>query len=895
MANMPTGTVTFLFTDLEASTRMWEEHKEAMEAALERHDAILRGAIDEHGGFVFSTAGDAFAAAFASHTAAVEAALAAQEQLAAEPWPEPVVLRARMGLHTGEAQERDDDYFGPALNRAARVMSAGHGGQVLVSDVTAGLLNRDDLRDLGEHRLKDLSGTERIWQVGSAEFPALRTLDASPGNLPLQSTSFIGRESHVADVVEALKEHRLVTLTGVGGVGKTRLALQAAGELASEYEGGAWVVELASVGEPEAVGHAIATVLGITPQADMSIEQSVVQALSGRQLLLVLDNCEHVIDVVADLADEVVQHCADVTLLATSREALSVGAEQIWPVPSLGFGEGADSPAVTLFAERASAVLPSFEVADDIEPVSEICRGLDGIPLAIELAAARVRSMSPAQIRDRLDERFRLLTGGARRALERHQTLRHAVQWSYDLLEPQEKVLLSRVSVFAGGFALGAAEAVCSGGEIDQLDIVDLLDSLVRKSLVTTERVDDEVRYGLLETIRQFGEEQLAARGEMEALRDGHARHYSDAAARNWELWLSPQQLLANQWFERELTNLRTAFRWSMETRDIERASRIAVDTGVIGYELLNYEPTLWALEAVEPVRQAHSARLPDLLGVASTIVLIGRLDEGQQLAREAIALLEGSEKETRWALPWFMLGLGMANQRHLEASIPILRDGAARPEDSALLYCKSTLAVWLGLDGQHSDAISLAGEAVDAASAGGIPAAIAFALEIQGGAFLYSGEHARAISTFENAVAVSRAAGLRAREIISNRDLAIALGRIGDLTAALPLFQRQLERGRSSGDWLVTRYTLGQLTLVFSRIGESKVVATLSSVVEDAMLSAADSGLYERAGQLARAALGEDEFSRFAAEGAAMPFVDLVRHAEGEIRRAIAELDSDD
>src|SRR5205085_5820479 len=536
MAERPTGTVTFLMTDIEASTRRWEEQPEAMRIALMRHDATLREVIEANGGWPFKHTGDGMLAAFAAAQPAIQAAIAAQRLLE---------LPVRMGVCTDEAELCDDDYFGPALNRTARIMAAAHGGQVLVAAATAAIVDAADLVDLGEHRLRDLSQPQRLYQVRAEglqeKFPALRTLNARPGNLPAQGTSFLGREHELVEVAEMLGRVRLLTLTGVGGVGKTRLALQVAAELSPEYPDGTWLVELAAIGDPTATGHAVAGTLGIAQQPGLTIEQSVVTTLSRRGLLLVLDNCEHLIEAVALLTHDIVTRCPNVRVLATSREALMVDGEQIWPVPSLSFREGASSPAVALFVERARAVAPQVELGGDAALISEICRRLDGIPLAIELAAARIRAMSPLQIRDRLDERFRILTGGSRRALERHQTLRHAVQWSYDLLSVAERQLLARCSVFAGGFTLEAAEQVGRGDAVEPVQVLDLLDSLVRKSLVTVERSGNTTRYGLLETIRQFAEEQLAASGEADAARRHHAAFFVSDSDAHFQIWRGPQ------------------------------------------------------------------------------------------------------------------------------------------------------------------------------------------------------------------------------------------------------------------------------------------------------------------------------------------------------------------
>jgi predicted ATPase len=418
-----------------------------------------------------------------------------------------------MGLATGEAEQRGDDYFGPPLNRAARVMAVGHGGQILVANATAALVSDVDLADLGEHRLRDLSGAEHLFQVRAdglaSEFARLQTIDAVPGNLAAQATSFVGRDDEVKELAELVRQHRLVTLTGVGGVGKTRLAIQVAAELVPEFGDGVWLVELAPVGDPAAVPDAVATALGITPQAGRTVTASVAETLAGRRLLVVLDNCEHVLDAAADLIEAILAASTTVSVIATSREGLRVGGEYLWSVPSLDVGDGAGSAAVELFVERAQAIVAGFRLDDEaeVEAVTEICRRLDGIALAIELAAARMVSMTPVEVLARLNDRFRLLSG-SRRGLERHQTLRQAVQWSYDLLTPDEQTVLGVCSVFAGGFDVTAVTAVCD--HFDEYTMLDLLDSLVRKSLVTVSRVGGRTRYGLLETIRQFAEDQHA-------------------------------------------------------------------------------------------------------------------------------------------------------------------------------------------------------------------------------------------------------------------------------------------------------------------------------------------------------------------------------------------------
>ena len=548
-AAAPSGVVTFLFTDVEGSTRRWEADADAMRVALAAHDEVLRSAIEAHAGFLFSHTGDGVAAAFTSPRSAVDAAIAAQRNLE---------LPVRMGIATGEAELRDGDYFGTVLNRAARVMAAGHGGQILVADSTAVLLSGVDLIALGARRLRDIAKPVEMFQVLAvglrSEFPPPKTLDATPGNLRPQTTSLVGRESELAEVQEALKAHRLVTLTGVGGVGKTRLATEVAARLADEFPDGAWLFELAAVTDPAAVPDAVAAVLGITQQPGKSVSESVAAALDGRVRLLVFDNCEHVRDAAADLVEAILAHSATVRVLATSREGLGVADEQLWLVPSLEVRAGIDSAAVTLFVERARSVASRFSVAtaDEAAAVVEICRRLDGIPLAIELAASRMASMTASEVRDRLDQRFRLLVG-SRRGLERHQTLRQTVAWSYDLLDDTEKFLLARCSVFSGGFDLKSACAVAGSDDIDEYAILDLLDALVRKSLLIADRSTGRTRFSMLETIRQFAEEQLVAAGAATEVRTAHARYFAGREADILGLWDSPRQREAYDWFTAEL------------------------------------------------------------------------------------------------------------------------------------------------------------------------------------------------------------------------------------------------------------------------------------------------------------------------------------------------------
>jgi len=549
-AELPTGTVTFLLTDIEGSTRLWENVPEAMEVVLDRHNQLLTREIEGHGGVVVTSRGqgDSLFAVFPGAASAVEAAGACQLALNGEAWPKGAVLRVRMGLHTGEARAAGSDRVDHApINRCARVKAAAHGGQVLLTRTTRDLVQGRlgggfALKRLGEFRLRDLAEPELIYQLTHADlpadFPPLETVHA--GNLPVPVTSFIGRERELEQTAAALGHARVVTLTGPGGVGKTRLALQAAGQVLSRFEDGAWLCELAPIRDPGRVDDAVAAVFSLTARAGQSTREALVELVRSKQLLLVLDNCEHLLEAAAALAAVLARSCERLVILATSREALGIEGEQLVVVPPLGVpGTGADlemtadAEAVRLFAERAAAVKPDFAVtAGNAAAVAAVVRRLDGVPLAVELAAARVPALTPAELARRLERSFAVLAAGPRGAVAHHQTLRATIDWSFQLLAEPEQRLLARLAVFAGGCTLEAAEAVCSGEGIDPDAVFDLLAALVTRSLIVAGEHGLQTRYRLLETIRQYGEEHLEAAGETERWRARHAAYYASLLPR---------------------------------------------------------------------------------------------------------------------------------------------------------------------------------------------------------------------------------------------------------------------------------------------------------------------------------------------------------------------------
>jgi len=541
MADYPQGQVTFLFTDLEGSTRLWEAFPEAMHQAMARHDALLKEAITAYRGQIVKTTGDGVHAAFGSPIDAVSAAIEAQKRLEAEEWEGTGPLRVRMGIHAGESRFREGDYYGSTVNRAARIMSISHGGQIVLSAAVYILLKDGStfpfqMLDLGEHRLRSLEGPERIYQILHpdlpAQFPVLVSVGRIPNNLPLQPTEFIGREREVASVRESFSETRLLTLTGPGGTGKTRLALQAAAELIEEHADGVFFVDLTSVNDASLAPSSIAEALDVQELKTEPILDTLTRALGQKSMLLVLDNFEHIIDA-APFVGELLAAGPNLHFLVTSRELLHISGEQVYPVPPLGVPESgtriglqqlASYEAVQLFSTRSRAANPAFRItAENAEDVAEICRRLDGLPLAIELAAARIRLFTPKKLLERLSDRLRILTGGPRDRQARQQTLRSAIDWSYELLEPPERKLFARLEVFSGGRSLEAIETVC--GQDLEIDVLDGLESLLDKSLVGQEEdFEGQPRFVMLETLQAYARERhreyedwretLAAHGE---------------------------------------------------------------------------------------------------------------------------------------------------------------------------------------------------------------------------------------------------------------------------------------------------------------------------------------------------------------------------------------------
>jgi predicted ATPase/class 3 adenylate cyclase len=593
MPDLPTGTVTFLFTDIEGSTRLAAEHATAWPELLARHQQLIRGACAPAGGVEVSTEGDSLFVAFASAPAGVAAAIAAQRALDAERWEPASEIRVRMGLHSGEAEVRDTGggptYVGINVHRAARIAAAAHGGQVLISDATRALAAHDlpdgvAFRDLGEHRLRGLDRAERIYQVTASDLPSEfgPIAAVTPNNLPKRLTSFLGREAEIAAVSDLLSEARLLTLTGPGGTGKTRLSLEVASRMLDRFDGGVWFIELGAITEPELVASTIAQHLGLPDRGGRTPVERLLDHIADRRMLFVLDNFEQVLAAAASVS-ELLAGAPNLTILVTSRSVLHVYGEREFPVPPLRLPDPSHLPdttslsqyeAVALFIERAAAVRPDFRVTNENAPaVAEICVRLDGLPLAIELAAARIRILTPQAMLARLGDRLRLLASGARDLPERQQTLRGAIAWSYDMLGAAERALFACLATFVGGSSLDAAERIC--GRTVPGDVLDALTSLVDQSLVRQmEGVDGQPRFSMLETIREFAMEQLVAGGGLEEVRSLHGELFIALAQEAQTRVMSSEKRAWLDRLEQEHDNIRAAITWAIEVERTELALR---------------------------------------------------------------------------------------------------------------------------------------------------------------------------------------------------------------------------------------------------------------------------------------------------------------------------------
>ena len=939
---LPTGTVTFLFTDIEGSTRLLQSLGEGYAEVLAEQRRLLRAAFKDKGGYEIDTAGDGLFVSFHRATQAVGAAVEAQRAIASHSWPENAPVRVRMGLHTGEAILTDEGYIGLDVHRAARICSAGHGGQILLSQTMRDLVEKDlpegvSLHDLGEHRLKDLQHPEQVFQLLhpdlTSDFPSLKSLDTLPNNLPRQLTSFIGREREIEEVKKLLANTYLLTLTGSGGCGKTRLGLQVAADLVEEYKDGVWVVELAPLSDPDLVIQEVASVLGIregsgslsmgagTPGAPSTTSEadSLLTRLTGylksKQLLLVLDNCEHLIDECIRLVDVLLRSCLNLKIMVASREALGITGESAYRVPSLSLPDPSNLPplenfsnyeSVNLFIDRAVAAVSTFRVTDQSAPaVAQICHRLDGIPLAIELAAARVRVLEVEEITTRLDEDFRLLTGGSRTALPRQQTLRAMIDWSYNLLSEKERILFNRLSVFMGGWTLEAAEAICSGEDIDSYEVLDLLTSLVDKSLVITEGVysgdggGGKKRYHLLETVRQYARDRILDSGESPSLRDRHLEWCLDLVERADPELRGPNQVEWLDTLEAEHDNLRAALEWSLGKENGEMGLQLAAALwlfwNVRGY---SGEGGEW-LERVlsgkidDPAStRIMAARAKALCGSAN--FFLGAHTVAQSRLEESIKIWGELGNKSGIAESLSTLGVLKFVQGNFGQSKSLLEESLSLYRVIGDKWGIADSLMWLGkvvgeFEGDYETAGTLLKESLPLFREVGDRRGLAHVLIGLGDTMVRQGDHEDARVLVEEALVLSRELGYKWMMVVSLYVLGKVARGGGDYGRATEFFKESLIVWQEidSGMELFLPIRLEALGELAVEQGQPERGACLLGAAESLRLAIDYSNMgpddranYDRGLAAARSKLGEEAFAAAWAEGQVMSMEAAIEYA---------------
>jgi predicted ATPase/class 3 adenylate cyclase len=968
MPDLPTDTATFLFTDIEGSTRLWEQHPEAMGQAVARHDTLAAAVVEEHGGTLVKRRGegDSLFIVFARATDAVAAACALQRAFVAEPWPTAMPLRVRMALHSGEAELREGDYFGPVVNRCARLRAIAHGGQILLSLATEELARRAlpggvSARDLGSHHLRDVTEPEHLFQLLHpdlpADFPPLRSATTFPNNLPQPLTSFVGRERETGEVRRLIETTRLLTLTGPGGCGKTRLAIHGATQLLGQFPDGAWLVELGPLADPALVVPTVISVLGARtlPSATDSPAEAhrpamttLTEYLKQKKLLLILDNCEHLTDECARLAETLLRVCPHLRILATSRETLGAAGETAWRVPSLSLPDPkrqeplhalTQYEAIRLFIERATAALPAFHVTEkNAAALARVCHQLDGIPLAIELAAVRVKALPVEQLAARLDDQFRLLTGGSRTALPRQQTLRAAIDWSYDLLTETERILLRWLAVFAGSWSLEAAEEICAGEGVEEREVLDLLTQLVDKSLVQYEEQDGEGRYRLLETIRQYSRARLLETGDAATPRRRHRNYYLALAERAEPELRRAGQMAWLRRLEQEQDNLRAALDWCLaEEEGIEAGLRLAaalprfwtvrgsVEEGVEWLERVLTRSGGTAAARAKALYQAGTAvtQTPHV-DLASTAVAQARLEESHALAHKF-----GDQTGIAASL----LGLGLVAERSgdlelaqsrleasqtlyeqlmdeggIAASLLALGRLAWRRDDYAAARChfERSLVLHRRMGDLFGTARALDHLGTIAWRQGDLAATrayyteclpvfrelgsqrrVAWALNMLANVARMEGDLVSARSLFEESAACHRNIGQPWAAAWCQLGAANVSLAQGDLAAARSLYREVLESFRDGNDREGSAFALERFATLAAAARQPERVARLLGAAE-ALRQTVDWPLppvdhteyYDRLVAETRVALGEERFAAIWAEGRAMSWEQAVGHA---------------
>jgi predicted ATPase/class 3 adenylate cyclase len=858
---LPSGTVTCLYTDIEGSTKLARQFQNVWDVLRKRHHTILRANIEMHDGYIFQVIGDAFCVAFHTAEDALHAAVKSQIDLYNENWGDRPI-KVRMGIHTGKAEVQEDgQYHGYiSLSYVQRLMSAGHGGQVLISFATQQLV-RDalpegvELRDLGEHRLKDFERAEHIFQVVvpglPADFPPLMALATIQNNLPAQLTSFVGRKCEIAEVKQLLSHTRLLTLTGPGGTGKTRLSIQVANEVLDQYPDGVWMVELAPILDPLLIPRTTAIAMGLRDEPQRPVIDMLCDYLREKKMLLLLDNCEHLIEACAQLADALLHACLQIRILTTSREALGIPGETSFIVPSLALPDIQNLPpveslsqyeAIQLFIDRATSAVPTFMVTDENAfSIAQICQRLDGIPLAIELAASKIRVLSASQIAQRLDDRFHLLTGGSRTALPRHQTLQAAIEWSYNLLSPAEQILFRRLSVFVGGWTLEATESACSDraittrGALESEDILHLLTQLVNKSLVTTEERNAEVRYHMLETIRQYAHQGLLKSGGANKVRTQHLDYFVKLSEEAEPELLGKYQLIWLDRLEYELDNIRAALEWSMKGGHAVGGLRLA---GALWrfWDVRNHwsegRERLAALLS-HPETVAHTKDRAKALYAAGTLAQIQN-----DHASAGPIFLEGlaisRELRDKPAIGYFLLALARTWKRYrggqdarylLDESLEIFKGLGHRWGIALSLECRGNAAL---AQEDFATAGSCRAESIKIYRELGDKISLSFALNGLANVMMSQGNYDQPVMLYKESLAIFREIGHKWGIAETLRHLGEVARCQGNYNQAKILYERSLALGQEIGDKALIGASLHNLGYVSQHHGDYPQAVTL-------------------------------------------------------------------
>ncbi len=902
--------VTFLFSDIEGSTSRWEDRSAQMQAALRRHDELLRSVIENHGGYVFKTVGDEFCTAFADVRNAIAAALASQRAIGAEDWSAVDGLRVRMAIHGGLTDERNGDYYGTVVNRVARILATAHGGQVITSGTVADVARerlppQASLRDLGSHRLRDLARPERLYQLVAPglqfDFPPPRSLETRSNNLPVQLTSFIARTAEVAEIAELLEGAHLVTLIGAGGIGKTRTALQVAADALDSYPDGVWLVELAQLADPALVASAIAQVFNIEDRGgSRPLIDDVVIALKDKHALILLDNCEHLVAAAADAAENILRRCPNIKMLATSREPLGIAGEQSYRMPSLAVppitdrlsaNDAMEYGAVALFVARAHSVQEKFILTDSTAPiVAEIVRRLDGIALAIELAAPRINVLSIEQLAQRLDERFKILTGGSRTALPRQQTLRAMIDWSYDLLSEAERSLLRQLAIFRGGCTLEAVSAVCIDDGWGDDEVLSLLSALVDKSLVVTELQDDKHRYQLLESTRQYSQERLQQAGDLNSVAARHSEHYRALAEQlEDEFWTTNTK----RWFQRargELENYRAAIDWGLVGGNApEAAAAIVASLRSLWFESFRREGRALVARALDSFGDNDQSQLFGRLLLASA-VFDSDSGRGAKAAEEAVAILARGEDRASQINALRALAACRARGGNVEQALHNYDEALALARTTRLptliAQVASEMGGWVSISGDSERGRVLLEEALAIDRSHGDRQRMATVLTNLGELRFAGGDVRGALENVREAETIARELGSEYRRMATSVNMAAYLLALDERADAWARAREGLELALGREQTLPAAMAIGHLAQLAVLAGKNVSAARLNGYVDavyarqNAVREPTEQRGRDKTTAMLRDALTENQLAALLAEGASMDEATAVAEA---------------